>query len=63
MLKVDSSLGVSLNYATLATTGLPSGVSIQATAKILDKKLGMYVSIHENIVDDFVNPFNGEFWN
>lgn len=51
----DCELGVDLNYAALATTGLPSGVSMQANVTLFqDKKLGMYISINENILEDFL---------
>ncbi|KAG2392537.1 hypothetical protein C9374_011262 [Naegleria lovaniensis] len=51
----DCELGVDLNYAALATTGLPSGVSMQANVTLFnDKKLGMYISMNENILEDFL---------
>ncbi|EFC38664.1 predicted protein [Naegleria gruberi] len=51
----DCELGVDINYATIATTGLPSGASIRCNATLVnDKKCGMYLSINENIVDDFI---------
>ncbi|KAL9653446.1 hypothetical protein ABK040_002081 [Willaertia magna] len=48
-------LGISLNYAQLCTTGMPSGVQMEANVAFNEtKQIGIYFGINEVVTENFV---------